>query len=102
MARAVVRDNRGVVHRFHFSDSYVGSCSCNRWAVAKIPMTPRRAEQLAKKYGTERGPLGGRPFVELTKEQALRDWGYHIANLPGPEIQRSVTVQEPEPELVTA
>ncbi len=102
MTRAVVRDNQGTVHRFTFSDSHVGFCSCHRWAVTKIPMTPRRAEQLAKKYGKP-VPLGG-PFVELTKEQALRDWGYHVANLPGQEIQRSTsgTVRQEQEELVTA
>jgi hypothetical protein len=70
-------------------------------------MTAKRAEQLARKYGKERfGPLGtgGLPFVELTKEQALRDWGYHIANLPGQEIQlsTSVTVRQEQEELVIA
>lgn len=94
--RTVVRDQRGIVHRFVFAD-HVGTCSCNRWAVAKIPMTAKRLEQLAKQYGKERfrgmDISQGVSFIELTKEQALRDWGYHVANLPERD-HRSIEVEQ--------
>lgn len=76
-------------HRFHFSKNGVATCSCGRWTLAKIHMTATRAQRLARKYGKERfGPradgilMTGTRFKELTEEEAMKDWGFHVRSLP--------------------
>ncbi|SLM49235.1 protein of unknown function [Nitrospira japonica] len=73
---------RAAPHRFHFSQkAQAGTCSCGRWAI-----TRRRA--MTNKAGP--GPA----FVELTEQQALKDWGNHIANLPeGQTVHSSASVR---------
>lgn len=75
-----MRRQRAAFHRFHFSqEASVGTCRCGRWAVAKV----RRALM-----------ADGLPFVELTEQQALKDWGHHVANLSdGQTVHSSVAVR---------
>lgn len=74
---------RAAPHRFHFShEAGAGTCTCGRWAVAKR-RPPKNPE------------AGHRPaFVELTEQQALKDWRNHIANLPdGQTVHSSASVR---------
>lgn len=78
---------RAEPHRFHFSQDAVATCRCGRWAVAKI----RRFRTADSQAGYERP---GTPFVELTEQQALKDWGHHVANLPdGQTVHSSAAVR---------
>ncbi len=63
-------------------------CTCGGWAISKIPMTPARAQRLARRYGKERlGPQAdsilqhGLPFTPLTEDDAIRSWECHIRAL---------------------
>lgn len=78
-----------VVHQFQFSTEGVARCACGSWAISKIPMTPARAQRVARRYGKERlGPQAdsilqhGLPFTPLTEDDAIRSWECHIRNLP--------------------